>query len=73
MRLGLWPDGSSGTLAVHATYIEVRVRRGREISAVVHFAGDLLAAGFAGADFVSVGVVDSAAVSNCGDRGGWGA
>jgi len=39
----------------------------------VHFAGDLLAAGVAGADSVSVGVVDSAAVPDCGDRGRWSA
>jgi hypothetical protein len=44
--------------------------RGDEVSVVVHFAGDLLAAGIAGADFVSVGVVDSAAVSDRGDRSG---
>ena len=53
-----------------ATYRREKHRRGREISAVVHFAGDLLAAGFAGADFVSVGMVDFAAVSDRGDRGG---
>jgi hypothetical protein len=37
---------------------------------MVHFAGDLLAAGLAGADSVSVGVVDSAAVSDIRNRGG---
>jgi hypothetical protein len=37
---------------------------------VVHFAGDLLAAGIAGADFVSVGVVDFVAISDLGDCGG---
>ena len=37
---------------------------------MVHFAGDLLAAGFAGVDPVSVGVVDPPTVSDRGNRGG---
>ena len=37
---------------------------------MVHFAGDLLAAGFAGADSVPACLVDPAAVSNRGNRSG---
>ena len=37
---------------------------------MVHFTGDLLAAGFAGADSVSIRMVDPTAVSDRGNRSG---